>query len=114
MIDTASETLVPVNEVPRLLPCRSTGKKIHISAIYRWAQRGIRGVRLDVVRIGGTSYTSREALQRFAEGISSQPGHDDDTPTPRARQREVELAAKRVKELLGRRSSTRKADAAAS
>jgi hypothetical protein len=66
VIDIGNEQLLPLNEVPKLLPPRRNGKRIHISAIYRWAQRGIRGTRLEVVRVGGTTYTSREAMQRFA------------------------------------------------
>jgi hypothetical protein len=66
VIEIGNEQLVPLNEVPALLPSRGSGKRIHISAIYRWAQRGIRGIRLEVIRVGGTTYTSREALQRFA------------------------------------------------
>ncbi|NUP96415.1 MAG: DUF1580 domain-containing protein [Planctomycetaceae bacterium] len=33
----------------------------------RWALHGVRGVRLETVRIGGSVYTSREALSRFIE-----------------------------------------------
>ncbi len=103
MIDTTIERLIPLREVPKVLPCRETGRRIHISAIYRWAQRGIHGVRLDVVRIGGTTYTSSEAIQRFGEQLSSRTGFNAvaDLPTPRARQREIEQASRRVGELLG-------------
>jgi hypothetical protein len=66
VIDIRNEQLVPLPDVPKILPMRGNGKRIHISAVYRWAQRGIRGTRLEVVRVGGTTYTSREALQRFA------------------------------------------------
>lgn len=66
MIDIGTEQLVPLHDVPKILPLRGNGKRIHISAVYRWAQRGVRGTRLEVVRVGGTTYTSREALQRFA------------------------------------------------
>ena len=98
MIDLATEQLVPLQEVPRLLPPRPSGKRVHVSAVYRWAQRGVGGTRLEAVRVGGTTYTSREALQRFArtppDGVP--PPH---TPDP-GRQRQIQDAARRVQGLL--------------
>ena len=94
MIDIASEQLVPLNEVPKLLPARGNGKRIHISAIYRWAQRGVRGTRLEVIRVGGTTYTSREALQRFA----SPPAEPVQYAKPKTatRDRQLESALQRL------------------
>jgi len=71
MIDVVHEKLVPVRDVPRHLPSRPNGKKIHISACYRWISRGVKGVRLEAIRLGGTSYTSVEALQRFADRLAT-------------------------------------------
>ena len=71
MIDISQETLLPIREVPRHLPPRPNGKRVHISAVYRWTQRGIRGAVLEAIRIGGSTYTSTEALQRFAERLSA-------------------------------------------
>ena len=65
MIDLQSEALVPLRDVPDLLPSRQ-GRKLHVSTAYRWAQRGVGGRRLETVQIGGQTYTSREALDRFA------------------------------------------------
>jgi hypothetical protein len=70
MIDLMQEHLIAVREVPKLLPLRSNGKPIHLSACYRWMEKGINGTRLESVRVGGTTYTSREALQRFANHLS--------------------------------------------
>lgn len=93
MIDTASETLIPLREVPRLLPYRANGKTLHISAVYRWTLRGIRGVRLETVKVGGTTYTSREAIQRFSERLSgTEPIPRLVNPVSRARQRQLEQA----------------------
>jgi len=64
MIDPLADHLIALRDLPALLPRRNV-RKIHISTIYRWTLRGIAGVRLEIVTIGGTSYTSREALGRF-------------------------------------------------
>ena len=98
MIEIGNEQLVPLHEVPRLLPTRGSGKRIHISAIYRWVQRGIRGNRLEVIRVGGTTYTSREALQRFAA-----PSVTPTQPSPTkfaTRQKQIDQAIKSLDEFL--------------
>jgi len=103
MIDIDQESMIRISEVPKLLPPRSTGKRIHISAVYRWTQRGIRGVKLESVKIGGTTYTSKEALQRFAERLSDHAeGGDEARPKTKSRQRQIDRATKRVEEILGR------------
>ena len=70
MISITDEKLIPLSETPRHLPKRPNGKRLHISAIYRWIKQGVRGIRLEALRLGGTTYTSCEALQRFASRLS--------------------------------------------
>ncbi len=67
MIDICDETLISVAEAVKKLPRRHTGRPVHLSTVYRWAQRGVRGVRLETIRVGNTICTSMEALQRFFE-----------------------------------------------
>lgn len=103
MIDIEHENLVSLHDVLKLFPARANGKRIHISAVYRWVQRGVRGVHLEIVRVGGTSYTSREALQRFATPpMTAFPQPVQLTMT---RQRQIESANRRVQELLHPRKS---------
>jgi hypothetical protein len=102
VISVASDNLIPIREVPKRLPPRPGGKRIHISAVYRWIQRGVRGVKLETVRVGGTSYTSTEALQAFAEGLSAVGDSrvvSNGTPTTN-RQRQIERASAEVERLL--------------
>ena len=101
MIDTALENLVPLRDVPRLLPARPNGKRLHISAVYRWALRGIRGVRLETVKIGGTTYTSREAIQRFSGLLSRKEPPQVVNPVSRTRIRQLEQANAAVAKALG-------------
>ena len=99
MIEIESETLVPLREVSKLLPPRPNGKHVHISAIYRWVQRGIKGVRLEAIRIGGTAYTSREALQRFALPAGA-PHVESANPLSKARQKQIGKASRLLDEFL--------------
>jgi hypothetical protein len=104
MIEIEGETLVALREVSKLLPLRPNGKRVHISAIYRWVQRGIKGVRLEAIRIGGTTYTSREALQRFA--LPAGAPHFESTNQPsKMRQKQIDAAVKWVDEFLRPRKS---------
>jgi hypothetical protein len=40
------------------------------STIWRWYTKGISGVKLETICIGGTRYTSVEALQRFFDAVT--------------------------------------------
>lgn len=71
MIEISEEHLLSLREASRRLPSARSGKSVHVSTLYRWTTRGVRGVRLETVRIGGTVFTSQEALQRFAAKLSS-------------------------------------------
>ena len=101
MIDLTAEQLIPIRDVPKRLPPRTSGKRLHISAVYRWIQRGVRGVRLESIKLGGTTYTTVEALQRFSNNLSS--GVDmtvQSQPTARARQRQIDRASQEVDSIL--------------
>lgn len=65
MAISVDETLLSLAAAAAELPRRRRGKPTHVSTLHRWATRGLRGVRLEVLRVGGTTCTSREALQRF-------------------------------------------------
>ena len=95
MISLAKEQVLTLNDAAKRLPRRRGGKRPHIATLYRWAQSGVRGVQLEVLRVGGTLCTSVEALQRFAERCS---GIEPSARTSRQRQKqkaqaEAELTA---------------------
>lgn len=99
MIDVEREKLVAIREVPSLIPPRPSGKKIHISACYRWVSRGVRGVKLEAIRLGGTTFTSIEAIQRFADRLGSA---DRSTPTRTiSREQQLNRMRARLSERLG-------------
>jgi len=77
MFDTSKETPISLSDATHLasMPRRRAGKRPHKSTLYRWGSHGFRGVRLDVLRIGSTLCTSREALQRFFERTTEADPH---------------------------------------
>lgn len=44
---------------------------VHVASVHRWRIRGVRGVVLETVRVGGKILTSRPALTRFLQRIQS-------------------------------------------
>ncbi|MFO0787081.1 MAG: DUF1580 domain-containing protein [Phycisphaerales bacterium] len=110
MIQIAHEQLIALRDAPKHLPPRPGGKRVHISAVYRWITKGVSGVVLEAVRIGGTTYTSLEALQRFADRLSEPPPRVTVTG-PAASARLARNAAQRALEIelglpLGDRSQS--------
>ena len=98
------EDCFPIAELPSRLP-RRRGKKIAHSTAWRWAMKGVRGVRLETRRLGGTLYTSMEALERFSRTLAEtdhkgnpRPTRSPKRPTARARKREIERAWRTLEE----------------
>ncbi len=82
MIESSQESLLSFAEVTRVVPPRRGGKRLHIATVYRWARHGCRGVRLETIQIGGSSFTSREALERFYQALTRQgEGRRSATPS---------------------------------
>ncbi len=71
--DPSVEPPIPLGQVNKLpwLPRRRRGRKIHTSTVFRWVQVGLRGIRLEAIRVGGTRCTSEAALRRFFERLSA-------------------------------------------
>ena len=76
MIDSNSEQLLSLADAAKSLPARRSGKRPHLSCIYRWTTTGCRGVVLECIQIGATRCTSREALGRFFAALPG-PNHVD-------------------------------------
>ncbi len=100
-----NEELLSLRDACQILPKRRRGRKPHFSTLWRWATRGLRGVRLETLRCGGTLVTSREAIQRFFEQLSAmddQPPQFNPPPafrTPAQRQRDIERAENELREM---------------
>ena len=115
MIDAMAEYILSLKEAARFLPVRRAGKRPHVSCIYRWTTSGCRGVILESLQIGGTRCTSREALARFFEQLTTNAGC---CPAPikapvrsiAKRSRDSEAAAKELDRLLGPSKLHRAAD----
>lgn len=86
-IDLHTESVLSLTAATKAVP-RIDGKRPHPSTLWRWCRRGIRGVRLEHVRLGHRVCTSREAIGRFANalaeaGLADQPVTSPHTPKNR-------------------------------
>ncbi len=72
MIDPASEETFPLAEAGQ-----KAGINKHTSTLHRWRHPGVRGVRLETVRIGGVHHTSLASLRRFFSRLTDnrEQGH---------------------------------------
>jgi hypothetical protein len=68
-IETSSEELLTLAQAARRY--RPPGSRPRApSTTYRWHKKGISGIRLETICIGGTRYTSAEALRRFFDAVT--------------------------------------------
>jgi hypothetical protein len=78
------ENLLTLSQVSDLLPGRP-----QYATVRRWTNDGVDGVRLEAVVVGGRTYISREAVDRFIAATTAKKNADRtspaaDTPQPAA------------------------------
>jgi hypothetical protein len=99
MIDILVEETFSLTEATRRLPCRRKGVRPNVATLYRWAQTGCRGIRLETLCVGATRCTSMEAMQRFFDALTAQAEHRAAPPAPRmtaSRRKAIEAAERRL------------------
>ncbi len=92
-IDLSRESLITLSAAAKSVPNRPS-----TSTIWRWHARGVKGVRLETVVVGGTRYTTLEAMQRFADRLTSDPGQDSGSRTTTQRERDIARAERELAE----------------
>ena len=103
-IDVNNQILLSFAEAAARLS--TGGRRLHVATIHRWAQRGIRGVRLEYAKVGRYCVTTADAVERFVAELTAQDqahNHVDRVTTtrpqrraPRARQVAVDRAKKEL------------------
>ena len=56
---------IPVGDIPSLFSRRPDGRRVEAADVYRWAKRGVGGVRLRTVRVAGMLFTTTDAVDEF-------------------------------------------------
>jgi hypothetical protein len=86
------ETLVTLAQAAKRLPGRP-----HVSTLWRWARRGVRGIVLETYVVAGRRFTSTEALERFASATTAAAnGVSPPMRTPARREREIKNAEREL------------------
>ena len=99
MIDISLEDTFSLTEGAKRLPFRRKGVRPNVATLYRWAQTGCRGIRLETICVGATRCTSMEALQRLFDALTAQAEHRSAPQAPRhtaQRRKQIEAAEKRL------------------
>jgi len=92
-IDLEHEFLLSLTEAAKTLPGRPS-----VVTQWRWYSRGIGGVKLETVVIGGRRYTSLEAIARFIAGTTAaRDGQPPPLRSTAARERAISNAEKDLK-----------------
>lgn len=88
MVDLENETLLTVAEAAKRLPTRPSA-----CTVWRWMERGTRGIRLEYIKAGGARLTSVQALQRFADRLTAdRTGEKPATDERRKRKADQDLS----------------------
>jgi hypothetical protein len=94
MIDISKQQILTLKEAIAVVP-KIDGKRPSLGSLYRWVNKGIRGVRLEVISIGGRTCTTRESLNMFFNEVaqaSRRNGMDDGSTRRMRNSKSRELA----------------------
>ena len=108
------------HERPMTLPAaakefgRISGRTPHVATVWRWCSRGVRGVRLESLVIGGTRLVTQDAIDRFlaatnGKGATANPGIERavaESHEQSRRRAEIEAARSRLTAKCGSLTST--------
>jgi hypothetical protein len=90
-IDPLSEEILSLSRAARRLPRVRNDRPVSPATLWRWASSGLRGVKLETVKLGGATCTSIPALQRFFAALNNQP-----VPVTRGQQSRHDEAVERA------------------
>jgi hypothetical protein len=95
MIEALAATFVLLSKAGRLLSTNPSA-----ATMWRWALRGVDGVKLESFKIGGRRYTTAEALDRFVARLNG-PRAANTLQVASRPEQQKDLAARRAEEIYG-------------
>ncbi len=90
-MDLTREVPITLAAAAKLFPKNARGKHPHVSQLYRYSTRGLRGIVLETIQAGAKKCTSREAVFRFFAGLSARNQVADVAPTEELPSRHEEV-----------------------
>ena len=68
--------LLTLSEAAQRLP-RVHHKRIHVSTLWRWCRKGLRGIRLEYVKVGRKIMVTPQGLERFFNALAQADTQQD-------------------------------------
>lgn len=68
----SDEQLLSFSQIAETLQ-EKTGQPYSAVTVWRWARRGLRGITLETIKIGGRFMSSLEAVERFSRRLAAIP-----------------------------------------
>jgi hypothetical protein len=93
-IDIQTETVIGIGAGCREFPPNGVAG----ATMARYIQKGIGGIKLETIKIGGRRYTSKEAIARFIAAQNADEGTAAPAITPAQRRRQSEAARQALQE----------------
>ena len=93
MIEALAATFVLLSKAGRLLPTNPSA-----ATLWRWALRGVDGVKLETFKIGGRRYTSPDSVEKFVSRLNG-PRSANEPPESSLRERQKDQASQRASEI---------------
>jgi hypothetical protein len=80
---------------PRLsLNALAQREQVHLSTVWRWCLRGVKGHKLESLNVGGKKFTSVPAFERWIARINGEASQAEETQ--RQRQRAIDAAEREL------------------
>src|SRR4051794_18207489 len=99
-IDPLGGDILTFADAARRLPPLRSGRPVNPATLWRWPSRGLAGVRLEIVRVGGTACTSEAALRAFFAAVDeSKKKSNATTPVGQAAETNASRAAAELDDL---------------
>lgn len=99
---TGGPNLIRLSSVPRLLADPVTGRKPSPKSVHRWVTKGVRGVRLEAVKMPFGLCTTVEHLNEFVAALNTtERSRVVRQPNPTRRIREIERARALAQHIVG-------------
>lgn len=86
------EDLLTFADVARVLPSDSRGRRVSTSTVWRWANKGLRGRKLQCIRMGRKSVTTWRWLLEFFEHKKEAVRLSTSSQSPRSSKRATDRA----------------------
>jgi hypothetical protein len=108
--DVPSGGSIPLSKLGRHIEPGPSGKRRHVSTLYRYATRGVRGIRLKTWRFPEGLRTTMRAWYEFVERLTAAASHHPEVKSARSdragtkRQNLVEAEIEEVRASIGRKT----------